>query len=129
MHWITPVRRLALYLRDGLACAYCGAGIEDGTRLTLDHIVPYSATEKPDNSNGNLVTACLRCNSSRGTRSLAVFCKALAAYLDHGIEAATVRQRVRACLKRPVDTQSAKEILARRGNFSATLAELKGDKK
>ena len=42
MNWIKPAKRLALYLRDGLACAYCGDGIEDGIRLTLDHLTPHS---------------------------------------------------------------------------------------
>ena len=124
MNWIQPARRLAIYLRDGLACAYCGSGIEDGARLTLDHILPYSAGDKPDNGSGNLVTACARCNSSRGTRSLAVFCKAVAQYLNHGTEAVAIRAHVRNCLKRPVDLAAAKALLARRGNFSTTLSSL-----
>lgn len=125
MKWITNERRLAIYLRDGLACAYCGMGIEDGTRLTLDHIRPWSAETKPDNTSENLVTACLRCNSARGNRTLASFCQSVAAYLDHGIVAATIRTHVRACLRRPIDLTEAKSILARRGTFSETLVALR----
>ena len=29
MNWLPKARRLAIYLRDGLACAYCGASVED----------------------------------------------------------------------------------------------------
>lgn len=124
MKWITNERRLAIYLRDGLACAYCGAGIEEGAKLTLDHINPFSATENPDNTSGNLVTACLRCNSSRGVRSLTVFCRAVATYLNHGIKAGTISAHVRACLNRQVDIAGAKTLLARRGNFSETLSAI-----
>ena len=40
MNWLRPEKRLAIYIRDGLACAYCGEGIEDGATLTLDHLIP-----------------------------------------------------------------------------------------
>jgi len=36
MNWIRKEKRLAIYLRDGLACGYCGQSIEDGAKLTLD---------------------------------------------------------------------------------------------
>ena len=41
-NWVRREKRLALYLRDGLACVYCGEGVEDGVVLTLDHLVPHS---------------------------------------------------------------------------------------
>ena len=31
--WIRPDKRLAIYLRDGLACAWCGHALEDGERV------------------------------------------------------------------------------------------------
>jgi hypothetical protein len=40
MNWIRQEKRLAIYLRDGLACCWCGFTVEDGVRFTLDHIVP-----------------------------------------------------------------------------------------
>ena len=64
--WIRNEKRLALYLRDGLACCYCGEGIEDGAKLTLDHLVAHS--HGGGNEVSNLITACNRCNSSRGNR-------------------------------------------------------------
>ena len=40
--WIRPDKRLALYLRDGMACCWCGASVEEGEHLTLDHVIPVS---------------------------------------------------------------------------------------
>ena len=65
MNWIRQSSRLAIYLRDRLACAYCGATVEDGAILSLDHLIPRS--EGGDNKPTNLVTACMECNRERGT--------------------------------------------------------------
>ena len=107
MNWIRPSKRLSLYLRDGLACCYCGNGIEDGAKLTLDHLRPYSSggTNNPT----NLITACCSCNSSRGKRSWKAFASARAARL---IE----QTRYRA-----FDVPAAKAIIERRGGFTAAL--------
>lgn len=125
MNWITPKKRLALYLRDGLACAYCGQGIESGARLTLDHLVPHSATDRPDNSAENLITACVACNSARGNRSLAEFCAKVAGYLNHGASGKAILSQIRAQVARPLNLLEARDILARRGNFSSALAEIR----
>ena len=122
--WITRERRLAIYLRDGLACAYCRQGIEDNALLTLDHIIPYSQTATPNNTSGNLVTACRRCNSSRGERSLFDFTSAVAAYLNHGVTGEQILTHVRACLARDIDLQEAKNLIARRGGFTAALSNV-----
>ena len=53
--WIRPVKRLAIYARDGFACVFCGATMEQGARLTLDHVVPCLLGG--DNKENNLVTA------------------------------------------------------------------------
>ena len=67
--WIRPEKRLAIYLRDGMACAYCGATVE-GTKkpLSLDHLIPCS--KGGGNHEGNLITCCLKCNSRRGDMDL-----------------------------------------------------------
>lgn len=117
MNWIRPAKRLAIYMRDGLACAYCGQSIEDGIKLTLDHVTPLS--RRDTNKETNLVTACLSCNSSRGNRKVEDFCKAVAEYLDHGIKAASILEFIRATVKRPLDVTAAKELIARRGGFTA----------
>ena len=115
MNWIRRTTRLAIYLRDGMACVYCGAGVEEGERLTLDHLRPYSAGGS--NAPANLVTCCHRCNSSRGTRSVAAFCRATAAYRDvcpRGVE-----RHVRACARRVLPRAQAREILAGLGESIA----------
>ena len=42
MNWIRKEKRLSIYLRDGLACVWCGQAVEDGIKLTLDHLIPHS---------------------------------------------------------------------------------------
>lgn len=119
--WIRNEKRLAIYLRDGLACAYCGATIEDGAILSLDHLTPDS--KGGSNSEKNLVTCCKRCNSSRGNRSVRGFTRAVAEYLDHGVEATEIEKHVRNCAARKIDVAAAKEIIARRGGFSAAIRD------
>jgi DNA-directed RNA polymerase subunit RPC12/RpoP len=57
--------RLKVFERDDYKCHYCSKQL---TRFTasLDHIQPVS--EGGDNSYENLVTACLHCNSRRGSQ-------------------------------------------------------------
>ena len=71
MNWCRPSTRLAIYLRDGLACAWCGFALEDGAQLSLDHCKPHS--KGGDNDPANLVTACKKCNSSRQDRPMKQF--------------------------------------------------------
>jgi hypothetical protein len=117
--WIRQERRLAIYLRDGLACCWCGEGVEDGAELTLDHAKPHSRGGK--NASENLLTACRRCNSSRGNRTLAEFARAVAGYLNHGIEPAEILAHVTLVRRRAVPLDEAKELIARRGSYAAAL--------
>lgn len=119
MNWIRPERRLAIYLRDGLACAYCGQCIEDEVKLTLDHVKPW--IDGGSNANENLVTACLTCNSRRSDRRLEDFAAAVASYVNHGVTAADIIAHVDAVLTRPVDVGAAKALIAKRGGFTAAL--------
>lgn len=121
--WCRNERRIALYIRDGLACAYCGSGIEDGARLTLDHLVAHS--HGGSNKNENLVTCCLKCNSARGNRDWRDFAGKVADYLNHGIVAQDIVSHIEATIQRPADVKQAKEIIARRGGFTAALQSLK----
>lgn len=98
MNWIRQEKRLAIYLRDGLACAYCGEGIEQGAKLTLDHILPHS--QGGTNSEGNLVTACHRCNSLRRDRPVDEFAASVASYINHGIQAQQILDHIVACTAR-----------------------------
>ena len=63
--WIRKDKRLAIYLRDGFCCAYCGKDLHGAAPfdVTLDHL---NAKHSAGNHNeANLVTACRSCNSSR----------------------------------------------------------------
>jgi 5-methylcytosine-specific restriction endonuclease McrA len=76
--WINPISRLAIYIRDGFTCAYCGRDLRTfkPAYVTLDHLVPRSKWVGPSeevNDPGNLVTACKSCNSSRGNKELLDF--------------------------------------------------------
>jgi 5-methylcytosine-specific restriction endonuclease McrA len=55
--------RFNLFLRDAFSCQYCGAG-ED---LTFDHLIPRSKGGRTTWE--NIVTACARCNLSKGGRT------------------------------------------------------------
>jgi purine nucleoside permease len=112
---------LALYLRDGLACVYCGASVEDATQLTLDHLTPVSKGGK--NEPGNLATCCKRCNSSRGTRSVPAFARAVAGYVNHGVTAAEILTHVRNTVRRTLPRIEARELIARRGSVARVLAQ------
>jgi hypothetical protein len=118
MRWCRSERRLGLYLRDGLACVWCGATIESGATLTLDHIVPYAngggTWGNGGNENTNLVTACKRCNSSRGRRSIEAFARAIG-----GDRAEDILGHIETTRARPVDVKAAKALIARRGTFAA----------
>lgn len=74
--WITPKRRLALYLRDRFLCIYCLRDLHaaDPRDVTLDHLRCGHAAG--NHGNDNLITACRSCNSSRRDLPLARFASA-----------------------------------------------------
>jgi len=111
-HWIRDEKRLAIYLRDGLACAYCGATVEGGAVLSLDHLKPRSSGGSNDSR--NLVTCCRRCNSRRGVRSVRAFCGAVAEYNGVPATAESIEQHVRNCARRRPDVAGAKRMESRR---------------
>lgn len=58
------VLRQTVLERDDYTCRYCG---RRGGRLTVDHLLPVSRGGTSELS--NLVTACVACNSAKGTRT------------------------------------------------------------
>jgi hypothetical protein len=117
MNWFGRQKRVAIYLRDGLACVWCGEAVEEafGSGLTLDHLVPHSrCTDAARRDPCNLMTSCRRCNSSRGDRSVKAFARVVAAYLNHGADPAVIEAHVRACARRPLPTAEARAAMARR---------------
>jgi hypothetical protein len=75
--WITPVKRLAIYLRDEFRCVYCGRDLHDAhpRELTLDHLTPRC--KGGSNEHTNLITACLNCNSRRQHRGVTQWLRAV----------------------------------------------------
>ena len=113
--WIRRTKRLAIYLRDGFCCMYCGQGAEQGANLTLDHIKPVSKGGTNDES--NLLTCCMRCNQSRGRRSIRIFARDLAVYIGHGINENTILKAIRRNVRLPLKPykKEAKLLIERRG--------------
>ena len=121
MNWIRKEKRLAIYLRDGLACAYCRDSVESGAELTLDHVIPHSHGGK--NGADNLVTACRKCNSSRGNRSVEDFADAVSAYLNTGDTSDDIQLRIMYAVEKPINVSEAKLMIQRRGWQSASKGE------
>jgi 5-methylcytosine-specific restriction endonuclease McrA len=69
-HYVTvpyreiPLTRRNILNRDNHTCQYCGCKGDD---LTLDHIIPRSRGGGA--SWENLITACMRCNVKKGSRT------------------------------------------------------------
>lgn len=124
MNWIRQDKRLAIYLRDGLACVWCGQGAEDGIQLTLDHVICH--VEGGSNEASNLVTACHGCNSRRGDRKAREFATAVAGYVSQGVTADAIMRDIRRRTRRalaPYRAQ-AREMIARRGSAAKAVAAL-----
>lgn len=115
--WIGKSKRLAIYLRDGLACTWCGQGVEHRITLTLDHL--QCRCEGGDHDTSNLITSCETCNNRRGKRSVADFADAVGLYLD--VDAQLIKDHIDFTRKRPVDLAGAVELLDRRGSISAAI--------
>lgn len=109
MNWIRQEKRLAIYIRDGLECAYCHSNIED-TKLTLDHLIPYS--EGGSNDQTNLVTCCHRCNSSRGTKDWKEFAESVAQY--YNTSGSYIIDYITKTTQKPLNVPQAKQILLER---------------
>ena len=62
---VTAAVRFEVLQRDGFRCRYCGATPGEA-HLRVDHVTPVSGGGTSDE--GNLVTACERCNLGKGSR-------------------------------------------------------------
>lgn len=77
MNWITQLRRMQIYIRDGFICQACGYDFLNppvgiiSRRMELDHIIPHSAGGS--NKSENLFLSCggkCGCNCSRQDKPL-----------------------------------------------------------
>jgi len=124
MNWIAQQKRLAIYLRDGMACAWCGKGVEDGIILSLDHLKPHHSGGS--NHESNLVTCCKFCNTSRNTRTMAAFAKGVATYVNNGVKPEQILRHVRNTSARSLApfVSQAKGLIERRGSVAKVMAEI-----
>jgi len=109
--WIRKDKRLAIYLRDNLACVYCDADTEDAA-LTIDHLNPCE--NGGTNHESNLVTCCLSCNSAKRDLSIRVW---YATLRNRGVDTDRVSRRVRRLTKKdlaPFRTEAKRIIQDRR---------------
>lgn len=70
-HNVSPETRARVFARDGYECAYCGKE-KDPAFLVVDHVVPRK--KGGDDKPGNLVAACVPCNSKKSDHLLEDFC-------------------------------------------------------
>lgn len=122
MNWCRPSTRLAIYLRDGLACVWCGSTIEEGIVFQLDHVKPH--IKGGTNDTRNLVTTCRRCNSSRGARSILHFAAAVSEYLNNGVTATDIVKHIRNCTRRTLPRKEALALLESRGSVPNALTRM-----
>ena len=118
MNWIRQSTRLAVYLRDGLACAWCGHAVEEGARLPLDHVTchAHGGSDRP----ANLVTCCDVCNASRGSLSARRFASRVA--IETGEAVDEIMARIRRTVRRALPRAEAREMIERRGSVARALA-------
>jgi hypothetical protein len=64
------MKRADVFARDGYRCVYCGT-VASTDLLSVDHVQPR--VKGGDSSGGNVVTACIPCNTAKGSRSLVQF--------------------------------------------------------
>lgn len=114
-NWIRRPKRIAIYLRDGWRCVWCGhkGGTHKSPGLSLDHLIPRGA-RGGTNHHRNLVTSCLDCNRTKGHMTLRQWANHLGS--DGDVQIMRVVERAR---KAPLDMVRAKKIVAKRkGTFS-----------
>ena len=64
------MKRKRIFERDDYRCVYCGERFA-ARDLTVDHVQPR--VRGGDRSEGNLVAACITCNTAKAQRRLADF--------------------------------------------------------
>ena len=81
-HSASRGKRAFVIDRDGGRCLLCGASVEDGIRLTMQHIRPFSTGG--ETTTRNLVAFCESCNQSLGAEQFGALYQL--AGLPHGVD-------------------------------------------
>lgn len=95
--WIYRPTRFAIYHRDAFRCLSCMKKFKwTGKRkgLSLDHVVPLSSGGK--NSPDNLLTLCIKCNNSKGSKDLSTWVSTLKNPIETMV-------RMQVALRTPID--------------------------
>ena len=117
--WITGLRRLALYIRDGWRCMYCWRDLRGAPKreMTLDHLDTRRAVARlaalglPQHPSTRLVMACRSCNSRRGDRmTWRAFVEWVC--LNEGVDAAPRIRAIQATVRRLVPFDAARSLMA-----------------
>ncbi len=111
--WIRREKRVAIYLRDGMCCVYCGRSAPDhGVLLTLDHILARELGGS--NEHTNLVTACFSCNSKKQDATTREW---FATLRDVGVDTDKLGAKIRRHVARPLAPYfaEAKQLLKNEG--------------
>lgn len=64
---MSPTLRARILERDNFRCRRCGATVDDGVRLRVDHVVPVA--QGGDSRPSNLQTLCDECNQGKSDRA------------------------------------------------------------
>lgn len=107
--WLPRWKRLAIYLRDGFTCGYCGKNLRKAhpREVTLDHLKPQCKGGTHHES--NLITACLSCNSRRQHMVWTAFIA-----LSHPAMYAELSTRIRRIRRHALNKELAKDLLKAR---------------
>lgn len=113
--WIQPTRRLAIYLRDGFQCQYCGTDLKDLNPrfITLDHLRPRKSGGSHKST--NLITACANCNFCRQHKPWRTFIRdrwSMGNRAAHANVADSIIERIEKQTRRVLNITLAKAILS-----------------
>lgn len=110
--WCAKPTRLAIYIRDGFCCQYCGRNLRDAAprELTLDHL--KCREDGGSNAPTNLVLACLKCNSARSNRTV---------WYKYATGGAV--ERIRRTVRRKLNRELAKALITGTITREQALAE------
>ena len=114
--WCAKDKRLALYLRDDLKCAFCDCVVVPGVTATLDHVLACELGGTNDTT--NLVTACISCNSAKRDLSMR---KWFAVLRMNNVNTNRIGSRVRRQTRKDITTmrKHAKSLIKTVGYQSA----------
>lgn len=95
---LLPREKMAIFLRDGLACCWCSESFTV-EQLTIDHVETYDdgGNDKPS----NLVTSCRKCNLLRGSNSMFSFAEVVGGYAR--IRPGLIRFHIKDVMSRDID--------------------------